>query len=340
MKSHKLNTIIVLLLLGFLFGFASFNPPFDIPKGWPKPVYDFSKNELSPEKIELGRQLFYDPILSRDSTISCVSCHLQYTAFTHVDHDLSHGIDNRIGIRNSPSLMNLAWSKSFMWDGAVNHLDMQTLAPIEHPDEMDNSIVEVIQRLNHSTKYQSLFQDAFNDDKITGERFLKVMSQFMLTLVSANSKYDQVMRNEEGIEFTIQENKGYQIFKTNCESCHQEPLFTNQEFMNNGLSIDTTLNDWGRMIITKNAKDSLLFKVPTLRNIEFSYPYMHDGRFRKLNQVINHYTQEIQPHPTLSKPLKNKIKISPKEKVDLTAFLLTLTDKEFLFNPKYSFPRN
>jgi cytochrome c peroxidase len=309
-----------------------------IPKNWPKPHYNFSKNPLSKEKILLGRMLFYDPILSRDNSISCASCHSQYTAFTHVDHDLSHGIEDRIGTRNSPALMNLAWSKSFMWDGAINHLDMQSLAPISHPDEMDEKIENVILKLQKSPIYKNQFFKAFGDTVISGERTLKSLSQFILTLISSNSKYDSVQRKKT--QFTWQEKNGYELFKKNCASCHKEPLFTNQEFENNGLKMDAFLQDFGRMKITQNKGDSLKFKVPTLRNIEFSFPYMHDGRFKKLSEVLNHYTTGIQKSKTLSSKLEKQISLSSNEKVDIIAFLLTLTDKNFLFNRKFGFPQN
>jgi len=307
-----------------------------IPEKWPKPQYNFNKNPLTFEKIELGKALFYDPILSRDNSISCASCHSQYTAFTHVDHTLSHGIDDKIGNRNSPALMNLAWHKTFMWDGAVNHLDVQSLFPITHPAEMDEKIEQVVQKLQGSSIYQKLFLKAYNDSSITGEKILKSISQFMLTLISSNSKYDSVMRNESS--FNELEKKGYTLFKKQCASCHTEPLFTNLAFENNGLAIDTTLNDYGRIKITKRQEDSLKFKVPTLRNIEFSYPYMHDGRFKKIAEVLNHYTSGVQHHPTTSNLVK-KIILSSNEKVELTAFLLTLTDKHFLFDKKHSYPK-
>lgn len=311
---------------------------FDVPQNWPKPHYNFSKNPLSIHKIELGRVLFYDPILSRDNTISCTTCHSQYNAFTHVDHDLSHGINDRIGTRNSPALMNLAWHKSFMWDGSINHLDVQSLAPISHPDEMGETIENVVLKLQNSKKYPRLFLNAFGDSMITGEHTLKALSQFMLTLVSSNSKYDSVMRKQ--VVFTKQEENGYHLFKQHCSSCHTEPLFTNLQFENNGLPIDTPLHDVGRMKMTKNKNDSLKFKVPTLRNIEFTFPYMHDGRFKKLSQVLNHYINGVHQSPTLSPKLQMPIILSSNQKVDLTAFLLTLTDRQFLFNPKYSYPKN
>lgn len=312
---------------------------FTKPAGWPDPVYDFSKNPLSQEKVELGRILFYDPILSRDSTISCASCHLSYTAFTHTDHDLSHGIEDRIGTRNSSALTNLAWSPYFMWDGAVNHLDMQALAPISHHDEMDFSINGVVERLNNNKRYNQLFSEAWLDDDITGEMFLKTISQFILTIVTANSKYDKVMRSEPGVKFSQQEERGLVLFRSKCESCHREPLFTDYSFQNNGLPVDPTLNDLGRMTVTKDPIDSLKFKVPSLRNIEYSDPYMHDGRFRKLKFVMRHYGYGMVEHKTLAPQLKGKIQLSPEDREDLIAFLLTLTDKEFLYNEDFSYPK-
>jgi len=159
----------------------------------------------------------------------------------------------------------------------------------------------------------------------------------MLTLVSSNSKYDSVMRNQSS--FSLQEKNGYALFKKNCSSCHTEPLFTNDSFKNNGLPIDTTLNDFGRYRVTKNSLDSLKFKVPSLRNIEFSYPYMHDGRFKNFTQILNHYTGGITKSKTLADELKNTIVLSSNEKVDIIAFLLTLTDKSFLLNSNYYYPK-
>jgi cytochrome c peroxidase len=311
---------------------------FDVPKGFPKPIYDFKNNPLSEEGFELGRKLFYDPILSKDATISCTSCHLQQTGFTHVDHDLSHGIDGKIGIRNSLTLQNLAWSKTFMWDGGVNHLDVQAIAPITSEVEMNETLENVVYKLNQNQEYKDLFQKAFGSNKITGQLTLKAISQFVVSLTTSNSKYDKISRKEE--KFTEMEQKGYDLFKQNCASCHTEPLFTNHNFKNNGLPIDTTLNDFGRMKITQNSKDSLLFKVPTLRNIEFTFPYMHDGRFKTLNEVVKHYNHGIRKSRTLSKELLKPMNLSDNQRVEIIVFLKTLTDKEFLFNPKYGFPKN
>jgi len=313
---------------------------FYIPQNWPKPVYDFAKNPLKKEKIALGSALFYDPILSRNNTISCASCHSQYTAFAHIDHRLSHGINDKIGTRNAPALFNLAWNNSFMWDGAVHHIDAQAIAPISNPLEMDEKLENIVLKLQKSKLYPALFKEAYGDSIITGERTLKAISQFMLTLISANSKYDKVQRKEKGYQFTESENKGYQLFKQNCANCHKEPLFTTGAFENNGLQPDTLLKDIGRMKITKSPKDSLRFKVPSLRNVEVTSPYMHDGRYPNLQMVLFHYTDNIHYSKTLSKPLLKRIILNENDKRDLISFLNTLTDETFLRNPKYSYPRD
>jgi cytochrome c peroxidase len=327
----------IVFLCFFLFAFVIKESLFTVPEYFPLPVYDFSKNPLTENKILLGRTLFYEPMLSKNNTISCESCHSPFSAFTHIDHTLSHGIHDSIGTRNSPTLINLAWQKYFMWDGAVNNLDMQALAPISHPSEMGSSINEVVEKLNASEKYRKLFYNAYGDNTATGEKTLKAISQFMLTLVSANSTYDKVMRKESN--FTEQEANGYLLFKNNCASCHTEPLFTNGNFENNGLPMDLLLKDIGRMKVTSNKNDSLKFKVPSLRNIEYSYPYMHDGRFKKLSEVLNHYTSGIHQSKTLAPQLKTGTAFTSNEKVDIIAFLLTLSDKEFVFNPKFQYPK-
>ncbi len=335
MNKNSIN-FIVLVFVFIAFRYAN-EFPFEVPSNFPTPTYDFSNNNLTNEKVQLGRALFYDPILSRDNTISCASCHSQFSAFTHVDHALSHGIEDRIGFRNTPTLMNLAWQRTFMRDGAINHLDMQSLAPITSQNEMDETIVNAISKLQKSKIYPRLFYYSFGDSIITGEHTLKAISQFMLTLVSSQSKYDSVMLKKA--VFTSQERNGYFLFKKNCSSCHTEPLFTNDDFKNNGLSVDPTLNDYGRYIVTKNPTDSLKFKVPSLRNIEFSFPYMHDGRFKNLPQVLNHYAKGIQKSKTLARQLQDPIVLTSNEKVDIIAFLLTLTDKKFLFNPAFYYPK-
>lgn len=320
---------LVIIIISFLIISFKINKEvvLSYPSTWPKPTYDFKKNPLDNAKIKLGRLLFYDPKLSRDGTISCASCHLQNTGFTHIDHDLSHGIDNRIGKRNSIALVNLAWSKSLMWDGAIHHIDAQALAPIENHDEMDNSIVNVMKTLKKDYRYKKLFYLAYGDTSITGERVSKAIAQFCLTLVSSNSKYDLVKKKNSKLHYTELEERGYTLFKKNCNSCHTEPMFTNYGYQNNGLTVDPTLNDIGRMGITQNPKDSLLFKVPSLRNIALTYPYMHDGRYKNLQMVLFHYSTNT----------KMKIDLEEQDKKAIIAFLKTLTDESFVGNKQYAY---
>ncbi len=333
----KNKVLLLFFALGCLaFGVNSFET-LEYPDYFPAPVYDLKKNPLSKEKIALGRALFYDPILSKNNTISCASCHSPYNAFAHTDHDLSHGIDDQIGTRNAPALFNLAWQKSFMWDGAINHLDMQALAPISHPLEMNESMAEVVKKLQNHVQYPASFFEAFQDSLVTGEHLLKALSQFQLTLISSASKYDEVKKGQA--EFSPQEQNGYVLFQKNCNSCHSEPLFTNHEFANNGLAIDSSLQDYGKGMISKQPADSLLFKIPSLRNLSYTFPYMHDGRFQKLNQVLQHYTTSKNKSPNLAKALEDPMALTVNEKVDLIAFLLTLNDKKFVFDPKHQFPR-
>ncbi len=309
------------------------------PSYFPAPKYNFNDNPLDSNKIQLGRAFFYDPILSADSTISCASCHSPYSAFTHGDHALSHGIHDSIGRRNSPALMNLAWSMELMWDGAINHLEMQPLAPLHSKAEMGEDIKNVLKKINRSPRYRALIQDAYQDTIIHSEQFLKAIAQFELTLISANSKYDKVMSAEADVSFTQQELNGYELFQLHCNACHTEPLFTNFSFENIGLTMDPELNDLGRIEITQDSNDINKFKVPTLRNIEFSAPYMHDGRFKKLSEVIMHYNSGIEHSEGLAQELREEMNLSSNDQVDLLAFMLTLSDREFIFNPDYGFPR-
>jgi cytochrome c peroxidase len=323
-------------ILAFSKGYFTTSIYLEVPNGWPKPVYDFSKNPLTEEAFQLGRNLFYDPILSRDSTISCASCHLHQTGFTHVDHQLSHGIDGKIGTRNSLALINLAWSKNFMWDGGINNLEVQAINPITSPNEMDEKLENVVTKLQNSPKYRNLFAKAFGDEKVTSQRLLKALAQFTVMLKSSNSKYDKVMRKEE--QYNEREQRGYDLFKTNCASCHKEPLFSNDRFEKNGLSVDVTLNDLGRIKITDKKEDYLRFKVPTLRNIQFTFPYMHDGRFKTLTEVVKHYNS-LEHDKNFPRELAKPMNLSDNDRVDLVLFLKTLTDKEFLSDKRFSYPK-
>lgn len=336
-----LNVVLFLVFISYSFiVVVTDKHPFYIPKHFPKPYYQFKDVPQGRLRFELGRTLFYDPALSRDSSISCATCHLQYTGFTHIDHPVSHGIDGRVGTRNSPVMINLAWSKFFHWDGGVIHLNAQAINPLTHPKEMDMDIVELLKRFNNSSFYRKRFYAAFGDSVITTPLLMRGIANFSVALVSANSKYDKVILKEKGIAFTDQEQRGYELFQKYCNACHTKPLFTSHEFKKNGLALDPELKDLGRMGVTERRADSLLFKIPTLRNVEFSFPYMHDGRIQKLKEVIEHYSSLPTGNKNVSKELK-KIKkpFTEEQKKDLLAFLKTLTDKEFLYNKDFSFPK-
>jgi cytochrome c peroxidase len=326
-----------IILAGFCF--LSFKQdafiPLTYPNHFPKPVYLFSENELTAPKIALGRILFYDPILSADGSVSCASCHSPYNAFAHTDHALSHGIHDSIGTRNAPALFNLAWQSVFNWDGAVHHLDMQALNPITNPREMQESLTHVLEKLNHDTLYRAACYRAFGDSIMTSSYLLKSLSQFQLSLVSANSIYDRMKQGE--LAFNKQQQKGYALFQQYCDRCHTEPLFSSYTFASNHIPPQSNLHDAGRAIITQQPQDSFLFKIPTLRNLRYTYPYMHDGRFLTLSQVIHHYATAFDTPDKHGADFY--IKLSSNDKADLIAFLHTLNDSSFVFNTNHHYPR-
>jgi len=254
---------------------------------FPEPTYPIADSD-SPI-VALGRELFHDPILSKDSTISCNSCHSQYNAFAHSDHALSHGIADRITI---------------------------------------------LRRLNnHQAKYSNLVQQAFGESPIKTKHVIKAIADFESTLISRNSRYDS-MRSHL-VEFNEQEQKGYTLFKQHCNQCHAEPLFTTGKFANNALPIDTSLNDLGRFRITHDSNHIRHFKIPTLRNVMYSFPYMHDGRFKRLRDVLKHYAQGINMHDE-HRSIENPIPLNSNDITDLMSFLHALTDRTFIFNPAFS----
>ena len=305
------------------------------PANFPEPEYNLANNPVTKPGFELGRALFYEPRLSRNNTITCGSCHIQSSAFTQHGHDVSHGIDDRLGTRNSPPIMNLAWNKAFMWGGGVYDLDLQPIVPITAHEEMDEDVENVMTKLRTLPKYAALFKAAYGSEEITTAKFMKALSQFMLMCVSSNSKYDKVMRKEADAAFTTDEQEGYALFKQKCASCHAEPLFADGSFRNNGLGI-SPVNDQGLYTATLQESDKYKFKVPSLRNLQFTAPYMHDGRFLSLSAVLEHYNSEVQNTQNLDPLLKQGsmpgIALSQDDKAKLTAFLATLNDKDFINN--------
>lgn len=309
---------------------------FTVPAGWPQPQYNFDSNRITKEGFALGRKLFYDGRLSKDGNVPCASCHQQFAAFATFDHDFSHGVNNQLTTRNSTGLSNLAWMKDFMWDGGISHLDLQPLAPLTAANEMGETINGVLNKLNADATYRRLFKAAFGNETINTQRMTKALSQFMLMMVNNNSKYDKVKRGEAS--FNLAEGLGYDIFKAKCTGCHVEPLFTDNSFRNTGMPINDNIKDFGRMKITRNPADSLKFKVPSLRNVEWTAPYGHDGRFNNLDLVMEHYRSKVVNGPTTDALVRNKIPLSNFEIGQIKAFLYTLTDSTFIKDARFAPP--
>jgi cytochrome c peroxidase len=308
-----------------------------IPSGWPKPLINiFANNPLTEEGFQLGRKLFYDGRLSKDGNFACASCHQQFAAFATYDHDFSHGFHDQFTTRNAPPLFNLAWSKLYHWDGGVNHIEVQALSPMTAPNEMAENIDSVLQKLRKDTSYQRMFKAAFGSNLINSQRMLKALAQFTGSLISSDSKYDRVQRGED--KFNPTEERGYELFKARCNTCHKEPLFTDYTFRNNGLPLNDFLKDYGRMRITGNPADSLKFMVPSLRNVSVTFPYMHDGSLYSLYKVIDHYSKGIQQSATLDSSLRKGTPFTEQEKTDIVFFLHSLNDTTFEKNKRFSQP--
>jgi cytochrome c peroxidase len=305
---------------------------FTKPSNFPDPLYRFQYNEVTKEGFELGRKLFYDGILSRDGSISCGSCHQQTAAFAHFDHPISHGIDDRLGTRNSPVIQNLAWSPSFFWDGGVFDLDLFPFAPIQNPVEMDDNIPNVLSKIRMHPTYPGLFKKAFGKDSITSTELMYALSQFMNMLVSNNSRYDKYIAGDVSA-LNSNELDGMNIFMQKCNRCHTAPLFTDNKFHNNGIA---KLGDKGRFEVTLVDADLYKFKTPSLRNIEKSMPYFHDGRANTLEEVISHYASNISSSGTVDEGLKGGLALSADDQAKLIAFLKSLTDDTFLRDSRFS----
>ena len=310
-----------------------------------------ANNPMTLEGIELGKKLFFDPILSRDSSISCASCHKKENSFSDIRLK-SLGVDGLPGTRHSMALVNLAWQKDrFFWDGRVNTLRQQALIPIEDPVEMHLPLPEAEKRLQRNTVYVDLFNKAFGTKNIKADLIGKALEQFMKTLISYNSKFDKFARDE--IALTDAELRGFDIFKTekgDCFHCHSTGapevfISPDRTFANNGLdSVNTVLEfaDFGLGKFTGNTEDYGRFKIPTLRNLAFTAPYMHDGRFATLDEVIDFYNEGPKGSPTLEPIMREKankrletefhwgLNLTPQQKADLKAFLLTLSDSSYV----------
>ena len=313
------------------------------PANFPAMVYGLETNVPDAATFELGRQLFYDPRFSSDGTVSCGSCHQSFAAFAHSGHRLSHGVGGQLGTRNAPALQNLRWRQSFMADGGVLGLELQALAPLTDPREMHLSLADALAKLNADAEYRRRFAAIYGPGTIDTPQFLRALAQFTAALTSSNSRYDHHVRHEAGGTFTSQETQGRALFGAKCASCHATDLFTDESYRNNGLDRSFP-TDSGRAHITARPTDVGRFKVPSLRNVVRTAPYMHDGRFETLAQVLAHYDHGVVPSRTLDPLLRQPngrlgIPLTAQEQVDLLAFLNTLTDNTFLTDRRLMQPQ-
>ncbi|MCV2485159.1 cytochrome-c peroxidase [Flavobacterium sp. SH_e] len=305
----------------------------NIPADFPELNTYVSLNKPTKYGVELGEKLFNEKRFSADNTISCSSCHIQANAFA--DHNpQAIGIEGRVGLRNAPSLQNLMFLKFFNWDGSKLQLETQPLVPIITHEEMDSSILEVIEKIKEDASYKDLFKKTFGDEEITSDRIYKSIAQFEYTLISANSKYDKVKR-KEGASFTESEAAGYATFQQKCASCHGTELFTDQSFRNIGFPLNTNTNEAGRGRVTGIAADFMSFRVPTLRNIEYTAPYGSFGQFATLKSVLDYFDSGVLEAENLDPIFKNngnRIPLTEQEKENLIAFMKTLSDQQFIGN--------
>lgn len=323
---------------------------FQLPSYFPQPI-TLPDNPITVDGVELGRRLFYDPILSADSTQSCSSCHQQAQSFAN-PQAVNKGILGLPGTRNAMALVNLAYNpRGFFWDGRSDSPEELALLPVIDHLEMNDTWENVELKLRRHREYPTLFRKAFGIERkgeITRTHAIRAMGQFMRTLVSAQSRYDLVFWERKGFP-TDTEQRGLELFfiednqdlnHPGCSHCHFNPFFTDHNFRNNGLNAAASLEDFpdkGRGAITKNLFDNGKFKVPTLRNIALTAPYMHDGRFQTLEEVIDHYSSGGHPASNVD-PNIRKFPLSRQDKEDLIAFLHMLTDTAFIKNPAHANP--
>jgi cytochrome c peroxidase len=342
-KIYWATSILLLLSLAACKDGSDRDVPFEgpqLPSNFPAPNYNLDQNPVTEAGFALGKKLFYDKILSRDGTIACADCHISYAAFSHPEHPTSHGIDNLFGRRNAIPIQNMLWNKEFFWDGGVPNLDLVPLNAIQSPVEMDENPANVLNKLRQHAQYPDLFKAAFGTDEINTVRFLQSLSQFTAMLVSANSRYDHYVRKEPGGSLTVEELDGLEIFKAKCSTCHATDLFTDHSFRNNGILNDFTL-DRGRNEVSQLPEDVGKFRVPSLRNLTATGPYMHNGKFKTIEKVLDHYASGVKDSPTLDPLLRQPdgslgIPLTEADKVKLIAFLKTLDDEAFLRDTRFS----
>jgi len=292
-------------------------------------------NPMTVQGIQLGRMLFYETALSASRQLSCATCHRQELAFTD-GRKFSAGVDGVLQDRNSMSLANLLWVRNFFWDGRARGLEQQAETPLTNPHEMGQDLAVSAARLQGMSMYPPVFRAAFGSDTIKGDMILKALAQFERTLISAHSPYDRYL---QGVyKPTASEAAGIELFygKGGCGHCHGGPKTYSELYHNNGL--DSVSKDPGREKITGESYDRGRFRVVTLRNIALTAPYMHDGRFATLEEVIDHYSDHIVSSVTMSPFIQGNLNLTAVEKKDLLSFLRMLTDSSFITDVRFSNP--
>ncbi|MEL7529824.1 MAG: cytochrome c peroxidase [Bacteroidota bacterium] len=357
MKSINLQYIFLLSFLGVILGLAACKepkPPIELPAAEYDPsLYEidhgyFPKPDLPPDNpltnagVELGRMLFYENRLSKGNIQACASCHVQRDGFSDA-RQFSEGVEGKLGLRQAMAIFNMPWHKGFFWDGRAANLREQALLPIQDPLEMNETLENVVEKLSAERQYTDQFIRAFGDEQISSERIALALEQFMLTIYSFDSKYDKVLFGEAS--FTDAEQRGRDLFFTEfdpsgavkggeCFHCHGGFDFTNHEYMNNGLDTESEMTDLGAYSVNNNPSFKASFKVPSLRNIALTAPYMHDGRFATLEEVLTHYNSGVKSSPSLDPLMQFNVNpglnLSAQDKSDLIAFLHTLTDSSLI----------
>ncbi|MCB9261874.1 MAG: c-type cytochrome [Flavobacteriales bacterium] len=326
--------------------------PYTLETGnFPAPLIN-ADNPLTVEGVALGRMLFYETMLSKDGSQACASCHIQKFAFSDTSR-FSLGVRHLPGKRQAMGVFNMAWNTNeFFWDGRAHLLRDQSLKPIQDALEMDETLENVIAKLSASNVYPEKFKAAFGTSTINEKLISLALEQFMNSIVSNNSKYDAFLK--DSTVFTESEKRGYVLFNTeyneffpdksgaDCAHCHGGYNFENDLYANNGLDNNANFKDSGRYKVTREVKDIAAFKIPSLRNIALTAPYMHDGRFKTLDEVVNHYNSEIKESNSLDQALRatanTGLRLTEQDKMDLVAFLKTLSDNSLTTDRKYSSP--
>lgn len=303
-----------------------------VPQGFPD-YFLKQENALTEEGVALGKKLFFDPLLSKNRDVSCASCHLQSSSFSD-PRQRSIGTNGTATSFHSMPIFNIAWMNEFFWDGRAKSREDQALQPLNNPLEMDLSWVEAVSRMSRDPEYPTMFEAAFGTSVIDSNLAVQAMVQYEMTLVSANTKFDAWLRGEAS--FTLEEEMGRIIFNSergDCFHCHGSILATDNSFHNNGLDSDAELQP-GLFNVTRDEADFGKFKTPTLRNLAFTAPYMHDGRFKTIEQVVDFYSDSVQNNRNVDVLMKKAnsggLGLNKSEKEALIAFMLTMTDSSFI----------